>query len=401
MLPEKQTYDYDAQADDGSRFSGSLEATDAERAMNRLRSMRLRVTELHPREPSSRPTRPLRGSDFIAFNEQIAHLAAAGLPLEAGLRLIADELRGGRLGNAVNALASDLEGGTPIADAFEKHRANFPPLYGRLVGAGVRSGNLSAVLLSLGKHLELVQRLRSVLWRTLSYPALVLITTVGLIMFLAIVVVPKYKQIFVEFHLKLPAATVAMLEIARVLPVIFAVLAVVAVIVVVVWIIASRTGHGMFLVEHLVLPLPLVGPLLRAEIVARWCDTVRLGVQAGMDLPQAIALAADSTGSGALAADGQLLISSLSSGAPLTSVRTRILPATVPTTMQLASGHNNLAEAMGTLSDLYQRQAEMRLAALPTVLSPLMVLFIASVIGFVVVALAMPLVSLIEGMTGK
>ena len=155
----------------------------------------------------------------------------------------------------------------------------------------------------------------------------------------------------------------------------------------------------MVVVERLILPLPLVGPLLRAEVVARWCDAVRLGVQAGMDLPQAIELAADATGSKSLATDGKRLIDSLSAGASLTSIRLTTLPATVPTTIQLASGNNNLAEAMGTLSDLYQRQAEMRLAALPTILSPLMVLVIAGVIGFVVVSLAMPLVSLIEGMS--
>jgi type II secretory pathway component PulF len=397
-ISNTQTFDYDAQAEDGSRFNGSLEAADAERAMNRLRSMRLRVTDLRLREALAQSSRPVRGSDFIAFNEQIAHLAAAGLPLEAGLRLIADELRHGRLANAVNALASDLEAGTPVAEAFEKRRGSFPPLYGRLVGAGVRSGNLSAILLSLGKHLELVQQLRAVLWRALSYPLFVLATAIGLLLFLAAFIFPKYAAIFQDFHLRLPGITLFMISVARVVPYIVGALVAIALILWITWLILSRTGRGMVLVEALVLPIPLIGPLLRAEMVARWCDAVRLGVNAGMDLPQSIELAADATGSRKLAADGRTLVAMLGAGQSLTALRPRTLPATVPTTIQLASGNNNLAEALGTLSDLYQRQAEMTLATLPTVLSPILVLIIALFIGFVVVSLMVPFVHLFGGL---
>ena len=103
-------------------------------------------------------TRALGGDDFVAFNQQLAQLAKAGLPLERGLRLIAADLGRGRLARAITEVADELERGTPLAEAFDRHRGRFPSLYGRLVDAGVRSGNLSEVLLNLGRHLDMGQR---------------------------------------------------------------------------------------------------------------------------------------------------------------------------------------------------------------------------------------------------
>ena len=305
------------------------------------------------------------------------------------------------MASAVNALASDLEAGIPVAEAFEKRRGSFPPLYGRLVGAGVRSGDLSSILLSLGKHLELVQRLRSMLWRTLSYPLFVLGTTLVLMTVLAIFVLPKYESLYADFHVRLPAVTVLMIQLSHVMPLLIGVVGSLILLLVIAWLILSRSGRGMAVIESIVMPIPLIGPLLSRRGRARWCDAVRLGIRAGMDLPQAIELASDATGSHKLATDGRAIVAALGSGQALTRWRTRSLPATIPTAMQLATGHNNLADAMDTLSTLYQRQAEMRLISLPTVLSPLMVIVIAVVIGFVVASLVAPFASLIEGMTGK
>ena len=98
-----------------------------------------------------------------------------------GLRLIAADLRGGggALSRTVEQVAAELERGTPLPEAFEKYKGQFPSLYGRLVGAGVRAGNLPGVLFNLGRHLELVQRLREALWRSLAYPLAILVGLAG------------------------------------------------------------------------------------------------------------------------------------------------------------------------------------------------------------------------------
>src|SRR5436305_728989 len=184
-------FSYQAQTDEGLRLSGTIDAGDAESAMERLQALRLRVVELSPAAPVR--GKAIRGDAFLAFNQQLAQLTAAGLPVEQGLRLIAADVRSGRLARTIRQVAEELERGVPLA-----------------------------------------------------------------------------------------------------------------------WQVLRSTGREGGIVERLVMPLPLVGPVLRFALVARWCDAARLAVSAGLDLPAAIEMAADATGSKGLAEDGREMISLLS-----------------------------------------------------------------------------------------
>ena len=393
------TFAYEAQTEEGQRLSGTIEAPNIEWATDRLRLMRLRVIDVRP---TARPGRgkPLSGDEFIAFNQQLAQLTAAGLPVEQGLRLIAIEIRGRRLRRTIEQLSAELERGTPLDQAFDKYAARFPPLYGRLIRAGIKSGNLSGVLFGLGRHLDLVQRLRSTLWRALSYPLLVLVSLGCLLSFLGIWVLPQFQKIYAEFRISLPASTEALLSLSRIAPALLIAMLALLVVVPVLWRGLQRLGYSIHVAERIFVPVPLIGPVLRFNLVARWCDAMRVAVEAGLDLQAAFDLAADATRSSRLARDGIEMASTLSQGMPLTSARTRLLPATVPAAMQFASGHHDLPSTLNTLSDMYQRQAELRLNALPGILTPILVLLIAIIVGFVVIALLAPLLGMINGMTG-
>ena len=124
------------------------------------------------------------------------------------------------------------------------------------------------------------------------------------------------------------------------------------------------------------LPLPLIGPVLRRNLIARWCDAVRLGVEAGLDLPRAIELAGEAVASPRLKRDGDELIGALSSGKTPDAVigSTRLLPATVPAAMTLAAQNSDLPRTLATLSEMYQQQAETRLNLIPGLLTPLLIL---------------------------
>src|SRR5205814_297807 len=146
----------------------------------------------------------------------------------------------------------------------------------------------------------------------------------------------------------------------------------------------------------LALPLPLIGPVLHRNLIARWCDAMKLCVQAGMDLPAAIQLSVDIVGSPALARDGAMIIAQLAAGKDVDQIptRTSILPLTVLAVVQLSADRNDLPAALDTLSKMYQQQAEMRLASLQTILTPLLILAMAGAIAFVILALFAPIVSL-------
>src|SRR3954451_24245878 len=130
---------YTAQTFDGQPMTGTIDASSLEDASKRLANLRLRIIRI---DPAERPrAKQLSGEDFAAFNQQLAHLSSAGLPIEQGLRLIAEDLRHGGLAQSVRHVSEELERGVPLGEAFKRHQQQFPPLYGTLIDAGVRTGN--------------------------------------------------------------------------------------------------------------------------------------------------------------------------------------------------------------------------------------------------------------------
>src|SRR3954468_19861251 len=210
------TFSYEAQTADTQPLSGTIDPSDAATATARLESLGLRVMRLDPSAPPPRP-KSLRGDDFLAFNRPLAQLTAPGMPVEHGLRLIARDMRSGRLSATLQQVATDLEKGMFLPEALDRNRAKFPPLYARLVDAGVRANNLPAMLLNLGRHLEMVQRLRALLWRSFSYPLLVLVGLIGVMAFLGVSVPPQFAVMFAEFKIHPPAVTRALLAVTHVM----------------------------------------------------------------------------------------------------------------------------------------------------------------------------------------
>src|SRR5439155_7333432 len=206
----KLTFAYQAQTLAGQAIAGTIDAADVEQAQRLLAALRLRVLHIEPVKPLPR-VRPLRAEDFASFNLQLAHLTAAGLPVEHGLRLIAQDMRRGRLKETINQLAGEMERGTPFDQAFEKFNDRFPPLYSRLVAAGIKSGDLPGVLLNLGRHIDLVARLRAAMWRAASYPMMILGGLAVVMIFLGIVVIPQFRGLFKDFGTQLPLVTRALL----------------------------------------------------------------------------------------------------------------------------------------------------------------------------------------------
>jgi type II secretory pathway component PulF len=402
-----ETFAYQAQTAGGQSLSGTIDADDITSASRQLQSLQLRITGIAPAQPpTARAT--LRGADFLAFNQQLAQLTAGGLPIERSLRLLALEMRG-RPARAVNEIAAELEKGTPLEAAFAGHAALFPPLYGLLIKAGIESNNLPAMLLNLGRHVEMIQRLRAAIWRAATYPLSVLAALLIVMTFVWTYLIPQFKPLTtvpeVPYYYYRATLTTSPPSLDWVIPVTstlsFALISFVACILlaVLLLLILARLPAGRRLVEPLVLPLPLIGPILRWNLLARWCDALRLGVEAGLDLPAALSLAGNAIDSPRLRADSKLLMDSVAGGQPMDLRPTRLLPPLVPAALQLGAEQNDLPAATAMLARMYQEQAEIRLSVLPQVLSPLLLMLTATCVALAVVAVVLPLFAVLRLLT--
>lgn len=396
--PSTQPFVYRAQAPGGAPISGTIDAASENDARAKLGAMNLRTLELRSQAPS-RPRR-LGADDIIAFNQQLAHLAQAGMPLEYGLRLIAQDMRRGDMAATINAVATEMEKGVPVGEAFNKYANRFPPLYGRLIDAGIRTNNLPGMLLNIGRHLELIYRLRATLWRAVSYPLMVLVAIGLLLVLMGLWVIPQFALLFDEFSLQLPWVTRVLLGISNALPVIGWSLAGLIILIPIVWGLLRAARLDRAVADAMLLPLPLIGPLLKRNLIARWCDALRLGVEAGLDLPAAIDLAGEAVYSRPIRADGRRLADAIGSGQAEPTERLKILPMTIPAAIAFSQQQDQLEQTLDALSRMYQEQAELRLAALPAILTPLLLLVMAGVIGFIMAGLLLPIFLLLNMIIG-
>ncbi len=389
------TYRYAVQTTEGQALDGVMRAQSVEAAHEALETSNLRVLTL---ELEDRPSgRPLRGTDFLAFNQQLAQLTKVGLPIASGLRLIAQDMRRGRLSESINRVVDELERGAELPEAFARHESRFPKLYSQLVAAGVNANRLSAVLMNLGRHLEMMQRLRGTLWRAVAYPLVVTVCFAGVMGFVGTVLIPQFSELYDDFDTSLPVLTAVLIWLADYTWPILTALAVAFVALPVLAVVLRVGGHGGWVLDHVLMRLPLIGPALNRNLMARWCDMLRVGVSAGLDLPAALQLSSASVGSRRLMQDTRRLIEALESGRTLGDpLKLSLIPASVPAAMQLASEKADLAALVGDLSAIYEQQADLRLSVIQAYLSPALTIVMGLVMGSVITALFLPLVRLMQ-----
>ena len=406
------TFAYEAQSADGRTFRGTLDAPAITAASDQLQSLQLRVTRLEPAERPGRRT-ALGEDDFLFVNRQLSHLTAGGLPMERGLRLIAGELPR-RQARAVRAIAADLEAGAPIGVAFTSRGGTFSPVYGRLLEAGVRAHTLPDVLVSLGRHVEMLQRLRAAVWRAATYPLMVAVALLIVMAFIWGYVMPHLAPLTRGltgptkplYYWRQPTPTPTpdpslLPALGRYVSYGVMALLVVALAAATAVALLARTAGGRRALASVLRPLPVVGPVVRWNAVARWCDALHLGVVAGLDLPAALSLAGEAVDSAELASDTRQLTDAVQAGRPLEATEPlRVLPPMVPAALALGVERNDLPDATATLARMYQAQAEARLAVLPQLLSPALLLLTAGCVGLAVASALLPLVEMIKFLTG-
>ncbi len=403
MRPMTQTtatssFAFTAQTSLGQRAEGTLEATSPDAARANLQAMGLQTLEVSPL-PATRPPRRAGALDLVAFNAQLAHLLEAGVPMEQGLRLVAAEAGQGRLATGIRQVAAELEHGLDLSAAIEKHRTLFPPLYAKLVAAGIKAGNLPGVLASLSRHLEFDRRLRQMVWRASVYP-LVVVTAVGATgLFFAWWVFPAFTETFDQFNAKMPRLTDFCLHYLEIISMGVLLLPIILLSAAALLCASGKVG---WVVDHALLRIPFLGRVISRSLSARWCDAAQLGLAAGMDLPAAMRMAADAAGSARMVRDAEALCHQVEmGGVPDDAVALAVLPPVVPLALGAAcSGGLDATSALARLAGALRDQAEYRMATLQTWLVPITIVGLGLTVGMVIAALFLPMIAIMQSLMG-
>jgi type II secretory pathway component PulF len=200
----------------------------------------------------------------------------------------------------------------------------------------------------------------------------------------------------------MPAITQALFYVAAIVPPVVAALLLAMFAAPIVWRLMRAANLDGAFSDAVLFRLPLFGKALKMSLLARWCDTLRLGAVAGLDLPAAIRLSGEVVRSPALKRDSEQLVAALERGQSLETVApgVEMLPRVVPPMIDLAARSGDLPAALHTLANLYQQQAEIRIRTIPMILTPILMTIVALFIGFVLAGLLLPMMKLVGYLAG-
>jgi type II secretory pathway component PulF len=396
-------YQYQAMAQSGEAMAGTIEADSPEQAQALLDAMHVKVYSLEP-APKAAPRTRLGRTEFLLFNQQLASITKAGLPLEKALRQVAKDVQSPRLRRAIDELAGDLEKGTPLEEAFTRHERSFPHLYGRIIKAGVQTGRLSEMLFSLNRHQEMAVQTRRIVLDALTYPLVVLVLASIILTGMLAYVVPQFKEFvsnkdfFANQSVSIPVMTEALFWMADHVWLLWCEVGGFVAAIIVLYLVLHGSRGGRRFWERVVLGIPALGRVVLRTHMARLADAMAILVGAGCDLPTAVRLAGGACGSPNLQIDCEVLAQAVEAGLiPDTeNLSARYLPAMMLYSIRIGSQRNELEANLYSLADMYGRQARQLQGNLQALLLPVMIVVLGGILACAITALMGPMVTLVR-----
>lgn len=393
-------YAYESITESGRLMTGTIEASGPEQVAQVLAEMRLHVNSIEEAKPAG-GLRSVGRDEFLLFNQQLASLTKAGVPLERGLRELAADAGSGKMARLITEITDDLERGISLDEAVEKRKTHFPPLYSQILKAGLQSGRLSEMLTNLTRHLEIEHQSRRIIIESISYPAVILVLMALVVTFLMTVLVPSYYQMLSDMsdgQAMLPYLTKRMFSISRYVWHVWIVLGFVAVSAGVGWAWLSASTTGRQWRERIVLRIPLIGRVYESGLLGRLAEAMAVLTAAGSTLPLTVRLAGQSSRSELVKADCELMAGQIEQGQSIfeSGQGCRLIPRLYLYAMQLASQRNELHDSLTNLGQMYAQQAVARQVRMRAILLPTMIVSLGLIVGMVVASMFLPVATMVQ-----
>ena len=422
-------YNYVALDARGNETKGSIDAGSQNEAIGRVKEMGFfptKITEADKDKPAdgkkakAKPaTKPKAGGKkgsfdinikipglgsgvkpkvLTTFTRQLATLVDAGLPLLRGLRVLEKQERSAALKSIIGQLATSVEGGSTFSEALAQHPKVFNRLFVNMVKAGELGGVLEVVLKRLAEFSEKAQKIKGKVKAALFYPVAVLIVAVGIMILLMTMVVPKFKDVFNGMGFPLPGFTVFVLNVSDLVRLNILGTLGVTVGVAVAFMLFIKTKFGRHVWDRCQLVMPAVGPVISKVAISRFARTLGTLVSSGVPILQALNIVKETAGNVVIANAVVKIHESVKEGetitAPLESAR--VFPPMVVSMVDVGEQTGALPEMLLRIADGYDEEVDNAVAAMTSLLEPIMIIFLAIIVGSIVIAMFMPLIYMIQ-----
>ncbi|NLV40149.1 MAG: type II secretion system inner membrane protein GspF [Candidatus Hydrogenedentes bacterium] len=404
-----QKYAYYALNREGKQIFGVIAADNQALALNDIRSLGLFPTNVREatKGDERRAARKKKGLDELYFGgvktkelvvmtRQLSTLIDAGLPLLRSVNVLIAQLKPCKLRDILREVASDVQSGSTFAEALAKHPKQFDRLYVNMVRAGEVGGLLETVLQRLAIFMERREALKRRVKGALIYPIAVILIAGGIVSFLLLKVVPVFADIFTEFGGDLPAPTKVLIAAGD-----FMIYKWWILLTAICWTIiglklAMRSKQVKRVFDRIILKVPLIGDLVTKVAVARFARTLGTLITSGVPILQALKITRETIGNEVIQNAVDTVHESVKEGdtiaAPLD--KSKVFPPMVVNMIDVGEETGSLDAMLVKVADIYDAEVENAVDAMLSLLEPLIIIVLGGIIGFIVVALYLPIFTL-------
>jgi type IV pilus assembly protein PilC len=338
---------------------------------------------------------------LTTFTRQLATLVQAGLPLLRGLRVLQKQEKNANLKGILGDLAVSIEGGSTFSEALAQHPKVFNRLFVNMVKAGEIGGVLEVVLKRLSEFMEKAQKIKGKIVAAMFYPCAVLVVATAIMGVLMVFVIPKFKDIFAGTlggGRKLPGFTTFVLDVSDSIKTHFirTILEVLSVVIVFNIIIRMRFGRKLW--DKFKLVVPVLGPVISKVAISRFTRTLGTLISSGVPILQALTIVKETSGNVIVSNAVGAIHESVKEGETITAPleASGVFPPMVISMVDVGEQTGALPEMLMKIADNYEEEVDNAVAAMTSLLEPIMIVFLAVIVGSIVIAMFLPLIDLME-----
>jgi len=363
----------------------------------RLPAIRSRAkAETRPAEKAGTPRRRSVSLRHLAlFCRQLGTMYSAGIPIIQALRTVATQVPNPYFGVVLRIVAQDVGKGSTLAWALERHPRVFPPILTRVVAAGEASGNLDNALDRSAAHFEREHEVRAKVRGALMYPVIILVLAICVSIFLIVVVIPNFASIFESLGAegKLPIPTRIMIAVGEFAQAYFLWMMVAFIVLAYGVFKYIQTPEGRYRLDVLMLRLPIISQITMLDGVSRFCRTLAALTNTGIALPTGLGLVEQAIGNKVLGQAVAQTRDAVRRGERISDPlqRTKVFPQMVPQMIAVGEETGQVGTMLDKLADYYERDLTILTDGFSKLIEPVMIIFLAVVVGFIVISVALPM----------
>jgi type IV pilus assembly protein PilC len=389
-------YTWEGRTRGGGVHKGEIEANTREAAIAILRQQHIVVTTLKPK-PKDLSIPGFGGKvsekDLVLFTRQFSTMIDAGLSLVQGLDILSKQTENKVFAKSIMEIKKEVEGGATFADALRKHPKVFDDLYVNLVRAGETGGVLDTTFARLAGYIEKARSLKGKVKSAMIYPSAIIFVAVSVIIFLMIFVIPVFAQMFQDFGGTLPWPTQLVIGLSHLLK--NYILFTIPVLIGAAFAFKQyyRTEPGKRVVHRNLLRIPVLGPLLQKAAIARFSRTLSTLLGSGVPIIDSLDVTARTAGNKVLEDAVLASIGGIREGQPLATPLAKhpVFPPMVVQMVEIGDATGELDSLLGKIADFFEEEVDRAVEALTAMLEPMMMVFLGTALGFIIVAMYLPI----------